>query len=483
MSQRTTHPVNSASSWFSSMGVLAVFAAIGWWGHINHWDFAHAFGLAGNSHAEASSHPPAAAAPRTSVTADGSLSVPTDLPKIEFTSAEGAKNCGLDTAVVQDRPMDDYVTTSAVVGYDESKVAQLATRVAGTVASVEKRLGDYVERGQPLVIIDSAEVGEAKANLLEACVLYNLKSRHVERLSQITNAIAGRELIEAEAASELARTQRFNAVQKLINLGFNFKLDELQSLSADELAARLHLLGLPPSYEKTTESYNLIAVSAPFSGIVTKCDVVRGEAVEPLTPFYVVADVRHMWIHLNVRQDDAPKLKIGTPVIFESEMKTNPVKAVLTWIGTEIDPRTRTIQARAEADNPLMEDAPHGIEAGLLLQAGSFGSAKILTRSQPIVATIPDSALHWQWEIGQEVVFVADPDGRTFIPRVVKKGLVRDGYVQIMDGLKPGERIVTTGSRILSAELSEHLQEHFGENAAAVRTFHHAHDTHQDTAH
>lgn len=457
--------------------VLGLLTGIGWWGHTFHWDLGRTFAQApppgGTSAAEPSSgkstspdSPAADDHPKLRL-------VSGDLPAIRFRSVEGARNCGIDTAAVEARSLDESLSASAVVAYDGTRVAQLASRVAGTVARVEKRPGDQVEKGDPLVIIDSAEVGEAKAALLEACVMYRFKQQHVERLSPIREAIAGRQLLEAEASLEMARAQRINALQKVINLGFRLTLPEIETLPATELSSKLHLLGLPASYDPQTTSFNLIPLVAPFTGVVTSCDVVYGETVEPLKPFYEMADTRRMWIELSVRQDDTPQLRLGTPVMFETEAKTGPVTGTLTWIGTAIDPKTRTIPARAEVD---LAATSQGDASSAPLRAGAFGTARILVQSHPEAVTIRDSALHWQWEIGREVVFVADEDGCSFQPRVVRKGLVRDGHVQILEGLKPGERVVTVGSRVLSGELSDHLQEQLGDNSEAARAFHHASD-------
>lgn len=474
---RKSHPV---TAWLNSLLVLAMLGLIGWWGHTYHWQFS------GKSHASGSPQ----SSPTGSVASDESgvlpdkpnvtVSTADHLPSIEFSSAAGAKDSGINVVPVERKSMDEVVLANGVVDYDQTKVAQLSLRVGGSVWRVEKHLGDYVERGETLAIVDSAAVGEAKANLLEACVVYRLKTQHLGRISKIKDAVAGREIIELEAATELARTQRFNAFQKLINLGFKIQLEEIETLSADELANRLHRLGLPEALSQETSSDNLIPLVSPLSGVVTKCDVVRGETVEASTPFYVVADTRRMWIQLNVRQDDANRLKIGTPVIFSGDMRTPQVTAELTWIGTEIDPRTRTIQARAEVENPPLDGEQNSTGTARLLSAGAFGTARILIQKQENVVVVPDEALHWQWEIGKEVVFVAEDAGRRFHPQVVSKGLARDGYVQILGGLQPGAQVVTTGSRMLSAELSEHLQEHVGENADAMRLFHHTHDDHHN---
>jgi cobalt-zinc-cadmium efflux system membrane fusion protein len=393
------------------------------------------------------------------------------LPAIEFPSAVAARNCGIRTGLSEQRAMDEAVTASGIVGYDQTRLAQLSVRTGGVVWKVEKRVGDLVERGDVLVIVDSAEVGTAKANLLEAAVLFHLKSQTRQRLEGLQGSVALRTLREAEAAEEVARAQRFNALQRLVNLGFSLRLEDIEGRSSDEIAERLHHLGLPPSLDMESASANLIPLVAPFSGIVTRCDVVRGEVVDPSQPQYFIADITRMWINLDIRHEDCASVRRGAPVVFESEGGLPSVAGSLTWIGTEINPRTHTVQARAEVDNPALDDATTEQAPRRLLQANAFGSAHIVINKNPSAVVVPNEALHWQWELGQNIVFVPSADGCRFEPRVVRKGLVRDDYAEIVDGLGPGEPIVVEGSRILASELSETLQQRWGDNSDAVRGF------------
>ena len=178
-----------------------------------------------------------------------------------------------------------------------------------------------------------------------------------QRLQVVENAVAVRMLREAEAAEEVARAQRFNALQRLLNLGFTLSLDEIDGLSSDAIAARLHLLGLPESLNCKSPSANLIPLGAPFTGVITHCDVVRGEVVDPSKSQYTIADISRMWINLDIRHEDCAKVRLNNTVVFHSDGDVSPVSGKLTWIGTEINPRTRTVQARAEVNNPLLEDA------------------------------------------------------------------------------------------------------------------------------
>lgn len=455
----------SLSTWAVKLGVFGLLGGIGWWGHHTHWTLPAIDWT--TETAEAAAVSPAAKTDTSSATG-----FPSRLPIIEFATDQAARNCGIATEVVVERSITDVIAATGVVGFDQTRYAQLAARVPGIVWRVEKRLGDAVQAGDVLVIVDSTEVGQAKAALVEAAVTYQLKSQILQRLEKIPESIAKRELHEAEAAFKIADVQQFNAIQKLVNFGFPIRLEEIAKLSKEELTARLQVLGLPEKFKSETASANLVPLIAPFAGVVTKCDVALGEVVETSKPEYVVADMQRMWIHLDVRQEDASRLKLGAKALVRSEGDSDALPCKITWIGAEVDPKTRTIQARAEVENPIQEEAEPGRAPRRRLRVNAYCSAEIQVgddlKSQMVVH---NNALHWQWEIGKQIVFVSLPDQRRFEPRIVSKGLVHGDLVQIIDGVKPGERVVTAGSRILSSELSERLQTHVGENAEAVREF------------
>jgi cobalt-zinc-cadmium efflux system membrane fusion protein len=461
---RFSSVVTSASGWGLKILVFAVLFGIGWWGHHTHWTLP-AIQLP-ISEVFAAESTPDAPADRLAI-----RDFPSRLPFIEFSSVDAVRNCGIEVQMAEERAMDEEIIANGVVGFDQTRVAQLATRVPGIVWRVDKRIGDAVQTGDVLVIVDSAEVGQAKATLLEATVVHNLKEQTLRRLESVPNAIPRREVREAEAAFEVSRVQRFNAVQKLVNFGFPIQDDEIAKLSVDELTKRLRFLGLPPNVAAEASSANLIPLVVPFPGVITQCSVARGEMVEPSKPQYVVADMRRMWIHLDIQQEYAPRLKLGATAMIRSEPGIDPIPCKITWIGTEVDPRTRTIQARAEADNPFQDAAQTNDAAPRKLRSNAFCLVVIRVTNNPTAVVVPNAALHWVWEIGHEVVFVASEDQTKFQPRIVNKGLKRSEYVEIVKGLKAGERVVTAGSRILSSELSERLQTKVGENADAVRNF------------
>ncbi len=94
-----------------------------------------------------------------------------------------------------------------------------------------------------------------------------------------------------------------------------------------------------------------------------------------------------------------------------------------------------------------------------LLKANAYGTARIRCRDNPQAVVAPSLAVQWQWEKSQYVVFVPNADGLSFRARRVQPGLDRNGYTEILEGLAPGEQVVTGGSRMLMADLTETLQE------------------------
>ncbi|HEX5443277.1 MAG TPA: efflux RND transporter periplasmic adaptor subunit [Pirellulales bacterium] len=453
-----------------NLAVLTALGGIGWCGHISHWSLP--------KFSRSASAPSAAAAAKVAEPTDQraharseEFSTASALPTVEFVSASAARNCGVECGTAQSQPIKHFVSAHGVVAYDQTRLAQLSVRVPGIVWRVEKRLGDTVQSGDVLVIVDSAEVGQAKASLLEAAATHRLDAQNVERMEKIQDVIAHREVLAAKAAEDVSRTKLLNAVQRLRTMGFPIEVGDIAGLSTEALSKRLHGLGLPAPYDHDAPSANLIPLMAPFSGIVTSCDLVRGETVDPTEPQYVIADINRLWLNLAVRGEDVPKLRVGAPVEFATEGDQRPIVCTLTWIGTEIDARTRTVRARAEGENPPIDRGEPDYDSRRRLRVGTYGTARIITRNEPATVTVPNDALRWQWEIGRELVFVPSQDGREFTPRIVTRGRVQDGNVQIVAGLAPGERIVTRGSRILSSELSELLRRHPASEVTQAREF------------
>ncbi|MGQ0633757.1 MAG: efflux RND transporter periplasmic adaptor subunit [Planctomycetaceae bacterium] len=382
------------------------------------------------------------------------------LPAVEFKSAAEVAKAGLVVDQVQVRAMDEYVTANGVATYNQNRLAQLAARVPGIVWRVEKNVGQAVSEGDVLAILDSVEVGRAKAELLSTVVRYDLSVRNLARLKSIAASVPDRMLREAEAQVREDRVRRFNAQQTLVNLGLPIELAECEQLGDEALADRLHFLGLPESITRTLDpkktTANLIPLIAPFAGVVIGREMVVGEMVDSSHTQFTIADVRRMWLVLNVDREDAPLIDIGQELVFRADGMPGEATSRISWISTEVDRKTRTVQVRAEVDNPSLDDGPDASEGQRLMRANMFGTGRIRTKNRPQAVAVPGEAVHTRG--GRRLVFVPRDDGRTFEPRVVQTGLSQQGFTEVLAGLAPGDAVITRGSYMLKSELAANTQ-------------------------
>lgn len=362
---------------------------------------------------------------------------------------------------VIERQMEEYVVAPGAMTYVPNGVAALAARAPGTVWRVEKRLGDVVRQGEILVILDASAVGDAKAEFLESLVAAELKQLTVNRLESAGDAVAGRQLAEARSALRQALVTRFNAQQALINLGFSIRHEDFEGLSDVERSQKIHFLGLPAglagSLDRASTSANLIPVVAPFDGVVIKCDVVRGEVVSPESSELAIANIDKMLLRLNINKEDVLRVSIGQPIEYVADGIPGTLTCKVNWISTELDDKTRTLQALAEVDNPLVDADGDGI-SHRLLKANTYGVGRIRVRNQPSALAVPAMAVQWDGE--KHFVFVEeravddDAAAAIYCQREVVPGTLDDGFVEIIKGLEDGARVVVDGSHMLKSEMA-----------------------------
>jgi cobalt-zinc-cadmium efflux system membrane fusion protein len=379
--------------------------------------------------------------------------------RIQFTSQEAVERAGIrvDEAcrAVDSRwrtPVVEFATANGETAYDQTCTARLSPRVPGTVFEVYKQAGDAVKQGEVLALVDAAEVGKAKSDFLQALVRVRLRQETLQRLEKgyRDGAVSEQAYRDYAAASSEAGIRLTTAKEAMTNLGLPVEVDSLVGVPQDQLADRLRFLGLPgsvtASLDPRTTTGNLLAITAPFDGLVVARRVVRGEVVDPAKVLFVVADVRRLWLTLDLRLEDARWLRLGQKVLFRPDGSQEEAHGSVTWISTEADPKTRTLKARALFDNREGR-----------LRANVFGTGKIVLREESQAVVVPNGAVHWEGDC--YVVFVRDKNyqkpgaPKVFHTRTVRLG-ARVGHVtEIIAGVLPGEWVAAEGSGALRAEL------------------------------
>jgi multidrug efflux pump subunit AcrA (membrane-fusion protein) len=166
-----------------------------------------------------------------------------------------------------------------------------------------------------------------------------------------------------------------------------------------------------------------------------------GEAVEPTTQLFALADVTRMWLWIDVYETDIVSVAPGQPVRFIISGTDGPVfSGDVTWMGTEVNATTRTTRVCAELQNPDGR-----------LRANQFGQATIQVEPEHEAVVVPRAAV--QNDGGTDLVFLAQPNSHFRPQRILAKPTESDGKLEVLWGLKPGQTVVTTRSYMLKGEM------------------------------
>ena len=330
----------------------------------------------------------------------------------------------------------------AQVAFNSEGIAHVGIPVRGRVDQVRVKIGDLVERGQELLTVESAELGEAQGEYLVKRTAARTSAPAVE-LARSAHERA-RALFEKDQGISLAEVQEREA---------GLRLAEAARIGAESEARaardRLRLVGMSDeAIERLASSERMepsFAVRAPIAGRVIERHVAVGEFVGPeRDALFVLADMQRLWVLADVPGGHLNELAEGARarVLFGTE-EGHWCNGVVSFLSPALDPATRSVRVRIEPE----ESHPD-------LRPGIFAQAEIesaLADHEPVVA-VPEGAT--QTVEGETVVFVpVEGLVRTFRPRAVRSGPPVLGRVPVLEGLAEGELYVSEGSFLLKAEL------------------------------
>lgn len=183
-----------------------------------------------------------------------------------------------------------------------------------------------------------------------------------------------------------------------------------------------------------------LELRAPIDGIVTERNQAMGELVDKTSAVYVISDPADLWVIAEIKERDLAAVKVGQEASFTVlAYPGETFRGKVVRIANRVESDSRTIEARIEVKN---EDGR--------LKPGMFADVEITTTVMKDVLVISDAAL--QTDEDKQVVFLA-LDGSKFEKREVKLGLEQHGRVEVLEGIKPGDKVVTEGSFILKSEM------------------------------
>lgn len=318
------------------------------------------------------------------------------------------------------------------VVFDPDRVAHVTPRVPGVVQRVTKGIGDVVEAGDMLAVLDSRELAQAKSAYLAAQAKLELAQSNFDREKRLFE-----QEISPEAAFLKARQARREA-----EIDLQLAERELHALGLNEQ----QVANLPEQDEEELTRYEL---AAPINGTIIERHLTRGEVVpaQPDEPPFVVASTGTVWVQLTVYPKNLGQVRSGQQVQIAANNTHAAATGTIDYVSPQVRQETRTALARVVLDNTDGTWRP-----------GQFVSAQVQLSNAQASIVVPASALQRVEE--QTVVYVQTPEG--FEPRPVEVGQRNQEQVEILSGLQSGERYAATNTFTLKAEQGRGLLEHAG---------------------
>ena len=315
------------------------------------------------------------------------------------------------------------IAATAMVEPDGDKVAQIATRIPAQVVKLLVPLGALVKPGEPLATLSSVELGDAKAQYLKARSLEAIAGQNLKREQDLyaRQISALKDVLAARAAHDTALAEFRASREKLALL-----------IPASDLARLSWSDGRPLS------EFPLVS---PIAGTLVTRDVVLGQAVTSDRPLMTVIDLDRVWVNTNIYESDLAAIRIGDNAIVRAiAYPQSSFEGRVSYIGSEIDRKTRTIPARIEVPNPN-----HLLRPGMFAHTvidGSGGSREVVVVPQSAVFDYED----------KKIVFV-EAGANRYLARVVETGQEAGNGVEIPSGLKEGDQVVARGGLALKGLL------------------------------
>ncbi|MBP6702255.1 MAG: efflux RND transporter periplasmic adaptor subunit [Vicinamibacteria bacterium] len=353
---------------------------------------------------------------------------------VTLTSAAIAE-AGIDTWTIKPVSLEHLLVLNGNVAANENRLMAVAAQVRGRVVEMPRDLGARVQKGSPLVVLESVELGEAQEEFIKALSDLRLADRTYERAKVLvgSKAISQGEF-QAREGDYLGKRASAEASERGLRLLGESEAEIARIRAAIESGAAL-----------TFPGGIRLSVRAPFDGRVTERKVAPGALVEALQPLVTIVDISSVWVFMQAYEKDLSMLREGVGVTIRAEAyPERAFKGRIDFLGSMVDPATRTIQLRATVSNPDEQ-----------LRPGMFVKAQVNVPQSyegKTVVAVPQSA--FQTLEGRAVLFVRTSAG-AFERRLVEIGHTFEGFTEVYSGVKAGDVVVTEGSFILKSEFAK----------------------------
>lgn len=389
----------------------------------------------------------------------------------------GAGNKGTRVAVEQaaTHTIIETVTATGKI-YPETEV-KIAPEVSGEITELNIAEGDSVHRGQVLVKINpsiyASMVNQAAAGVQQS------RAGVSSNQGQMEQARAQYDL----ALNTYNRNKQLYKDKVISQLEFEQAESQFRSAKAAWESAQANIAGgrygvaaAQASLNQAQANLQKTTIVAPVSGIISQLNVKKGERVVGTaqmagTDMLIIADMSRLEVRVDVSETDIPKVKLGDTAFIETDAYRNrKFRGVVSKVSVSGQNTGSALQATTSSDQVtnytvhvwILPESYADISAnlgphGFVFKPGMTAFVEIQTRKERDVLSVPVNAVttrDWPDSLKnkshaantdgvRQLVFVRDPKTNEVHIRDVKTGIQDNNYIQILEGLKPGEEVVT----------------------------------------
>ena len=317
-------------------------------------------------------------------------------------SPEKQQLIGVKIGVVESKPLEKVIRTVGKVDYDEKRIVTVSPKIGGWIEDLYIDFtGKFVRKGDPLLTIYSPELVATQEEYLLA-----LKARKDLKKSPFPE-VAG----SGDSLAESAKRRL-----------------KLWDISDDQIR----------SLEEGGEAKKTLTLYSPFTGFVLEKTAYQGMNVMPGMALYKLADLSIVWLIADIYEYELPFVHVGQQAAIQlSYLPGETFTGKAIYIYPALDPNTRTAKVRFEFPN-----------AQGRLKPEMYANVEIkIHLGQKLV--VPEGAVI---DTGIRQMVIIDKGSGYFEPREVKVGAKVDDYYEVTNGLKVGERVVTSANFLIDSE-------------------------------
>ena len=331
----------------------------------------------------------------------------------------------IETVHASYKPLRSELLALGKVFAHPQRKAIVSYPFSARISEVHVILGDWVNPGQKLLTLQSEEVGAAKSEFYKAMADFELARVNHERQKRLFDRGVGaqKDFLSSEAEYKVAEANLNAAEKKLHVLGFSE--DQVKSIA------------------ETHQINPVISLYAPINGKIIEHNAILGAMVDQATEILTIMDPSLLCIHADIYERDIAKIRIGQEV--EAMVPAYPgetFKGKISFISDVLNEETRTITVRSEVENHEYK-----------LKPGMFADIKIFLNHQSNSLVLPLEAV--LDEKDENIVFLK-VNGK-YLPRIIKTGVRNGNFVEILDGVKEGDEVVTKGNFQLKSKLYDEI--------------------------